>query len=166
MSTITGNAGLRFNLTESDTTTDTGTVTQTYTIEDSVGDLTLTDSDKIFTITGTIGTSAVTLDLNDIANTSGGADATAYDLEVTRNQDGDLTTIKALFVHNKSTSATVTLSPADATSFLPASEQITIPSGCANGFSYGTAQTISTSGQFKIVSDTTTTTVEIYILGT
>lgn len=162
--TITGNVGTRFDITVCDTATCTGQEDIAHQIESTVGDLTLTDDDYIISLCGTVGTTAIDgLDLNALSYITG----TGYVLNARTNltQPVDLTTIKNITIHNKGTVEVITISDATATSFLPASEQITIKPGASAVIYNGPDFTIGVNGQIKIVSDTASTPIEIYIAG-
>lgn len=160
--TLIGNAGLLFNVTETNTTTATGSSIVQSSIESSVGDLVITNTDYSIGLSGTVGTTAQTLNLNSIQNISGGVDAMSA---VSVTTPIALTALKCLHVHNKSL-GTITLTPSVSNPFLTAGEQITIPSGCAVGLSYGTAQTVSgTVKNIDITGSIDGLACEIYILG-
>ena len=163
---ITGNVGTAFDLTETNTTTSTGIISETYLVEASVGDLPISATDKAVGIAASIGTTAFDFDLYDIKNLSGGAGAGAYTFIPQRSTSPVvLATIKSILIHNKSATI-LTITPGSVNSYLPASEQITIPAGGSNQFAYSTAQTIGASKTIKIISNGATSIVEIYILGT
>ena len=159
---LIGNAGLLFNVTETNTTTATGSSIVQSSIESSVGDLVITNTDYSIGLSGTIGTTTQTLDLNSIQNISGGVDAMNA---ISVTTPIALTSLKCMHVHNKSV-GTITLTPNVTDSFLTIGEQITIPSGCAVGLSYGTAQTVSaTVKNIDITGSANGLACEIYILG-
>lgn len=160
--TTNGNAGITFNVTETTATTDTGTVTQAHTIATTVSALTIESTDKVASISGTVGTTAFDLNLNDVSNQSG----TGYDVNVVRNQEVDYTTMKQITIHNTDDTNTITVGPGSSNSFLAASEQITLSPGQAISLTYSTAKSVSTTGNISIVADAASTTFKTYLLGT
>ena len=162
--TITGNAGINFNITETETT-DTGEVTQEHDTAATLSALTLASTDVVYTISGTVGTTAFDFDLNAIDNASG----TGYDMNVVRNQEGDMTTIKMVAIHNTHATGTISVGSPAATSFLTwnsNSDDFDIEAGACVAFAYTTAKTIGTDGKINLVADTASTSFEIYVLGT
>lgn len=161
--TISGNAGVGFNITVTDTAASTGTKTVNYAVESSVGDLTYTNASGVFAWAGKVGTAGTTLNLNAIADANDGT----YYLRLDNNTSGTaLTSCSTIVVHNKHAAAVITLQPGATNSFLTASEQVTIPAGAAIQYSWGTAKTVSASlCNLKLISNVLNTDVEVYVLG-
>ena len=161
--TISGTAGCNFNLTRVDTADATGSIAGiTYQTESAVRSVTYTNSSKIATFTGAVGTTGTTIDLFSLADANDGT----YYMRLSSNTSGiSLTSILILCIHNKS-AGNITVEPGAANSFLTASEQITIPAGGCFMFSYGTAQTVSaTVRNFKLTGAAVDYDCEVYILG-
>ena len=163
--TISGTAGIDFDLQET-ANTDTGSIIQDYDVETDIANLTVSSTDLVYSMSGTIGTTAYDIDLNSIINATG----TNYDLNVVRNQEGDYTTLKMLVIHN-TTAVTNTLtfgSPAANSLFTwnSATDGITLDPTTSIAIALPTAKTISTNGKFNLVGSATGTTFEIYVLGT
>lgn len=160
--TITGTVGNGYNLTKTDTATNTGEVEVTHTLEDTVSSLTYTNASNIVVYAGQVGTVGTTIDLFASADANDGT----YFMRLENTTSGiSYTSILTLCVHNKS-AGTITLAPGASNSFLTASEQITIPAGCSVQFAYGTAQTVSaTVRNFKLTGSAINLDCEIYLLG-
>lgn len=162
--TLSGNAGLYFNLSESNIATGTGTVSQTYTVESSVGNITLSTSDVVYTLYGVVGANSYQLNLNSINSISGAG--TGIDMRTVRNEYGDYNNIKYFVVHNTDTTKSLTLKPGATSSYFAASEQITLKPGMGVGLAYGYPETVgATSSVISIVGSAGSTQHEIYILG-
>ncbi len=157
---LQGNVGLKFRVIETDTALPTGNIVQTHELESSVGELTLSATGLVASISGYIGVTAKDIDLNNLVNQSG-AD---YDFEVVRNQNVDFTTISAIVFHNKSTNSLI-VADAAATSFFPANEQRTVLAESGEEIVYPTPVTFGANGLINIVGSGLTTTFEMYIYG-
>lgn len=164
MTTYSGSAGITFDITETDTTTSTGSVTQEYIVS-GISDLTLSTSDIVYSVYGSVGTTSFEFDLNSVSNQSG----TGYSTSVIRNNAGDYTTLKMIVIQNTHASNTLTIGSPSANSLWTwnsSSDTIAIDAGAGMSFSYSTAKTISTNGKIKIVGSSASTTFKIFILGT
>lgn len=161
--TVSGNVGTRFNVSVEDTSNNTGSSTVNYSIEASVGDLTLTNADKFVAFYGNIGITAVSIDLMALQYLTG-ADYKVYPVVATIPVV--LSNVKAIYIHNKHVSQTLTAYVAAATSFLPASEQITIQPGASSVVYNGPAIAITgLNNLFRLIASGLTTDFEMYIVG-
>lgn len=164
--TISGTAGAGFSVTETDDALDTGTVSQLHKIETAISALTLEAADVVASLTMTASTTAFDIDFNDLQNATG----TGYTVDVVRNQDVDLTSIKALIIHNTHATNTVTVgSPAANSLFTWAStsDSIVLDPNAAMAFYYelSSEKAITTNGKINFVASAVSTTFEIYVLG-
>lgn len=160
--TIQGTVGIEFDIEETDLATATGNVVQDHTISTDVSAISLASTDTVYSVSGSVGTTAFDFDLNAVDNQSG----TGYSTSVVRNNGGDFTTMKSIVIHNTHATGVITVTAAAANSFLTASEQITLKPGMSVNLLYTTAEAVSTNGKLNIVSDTATTTFKMYLLGT
>lgn len=160
--TLTGSAGVQFAITTADTADATGTKTVLHQTEASVRTVTFTDASVSTAYSGQVGTTGTTIDLYSIADANDGT----YYLRVSSGTSGTVyTEALVICIHNKS-AGTITVAPGASNSFLTASEQITIPAGCAAMLSYGTAQTVdATHRNIKLTGSAINLACEIYILG-
>lgn len=161
---LSGEAGVKFALTEEDSDTGSGTLLQTYSAATAIGDLTVSTTDIVYTVTGSVGTTAFDFNLNSVNNQSG----TGYSTTVIRNNSGDFTTAKMLVVYNTHASNGLKFGSSSANNLLTwnsTSDNVTIPAGAAICFTFGTTLTIGSNGQFNLVGSGAATTFEIYILG-
>lgn len=164
MSTLTGDAGLYFDITESGSTTVTGTVTQTYQVSTTVGSITVTTADVSVAVYGYVGANSYQLNLNNISNVSGAG--TGIAMVVARNQAVDLANLKYIVIHNADSTNNITIAKGATSSFLPASEQITLKPGMGVGLAYSNQETVgATSCVMSIVGGAASTYHEIFIIG-
>ena len=162
---LSGNVGNRFDVAEATGNTTTGTIAQSYQIETSVGDMTLSTSDYAVSLWGYVGANSYQLDLNRVVNVSGAG--TGIDVRVVRDQNRDFSTIKYIAIHNTDTAKNLTIVPGSTTSWFPASEQITLKPGMSVGLAYSNAETVGAStAAMSITGSAASTLHEIYILGT
>lgn len=161
---LIGNAGITFDLTEEDVTVSTGTITQLHQISSSVGDLSVSSTDIVYSIAGSVGTTAFDLNLNAVDNQSG----TGYSTQVVRNNSGDFTSLKMIAVYNTHASNTLLIGSPAANSLFTwhsTSDQLSIPSGGCFAMSLSTALTIGSNGKLNIVGSSSSTTFNIFIFG-
>ena len=130
------------------------------TTEDQIGNLAISNDDVIASYSGTVSTSDTTIDLSALASVDNlvlvkGTAPVAF------------TSIKAIFVHNKSTANAITITPAVSESFLPASEQMTIPANSGKAVYCGASVAITSDSndKFLIKGAGATDEVEIYFYG-
>lgn len=161
--TISGNSGSRFNITETNTDITVGNSTVTYSVDSSISDLTLTNSDKVIAFYGTIGTTPIDLNLQALTAMTGGVDTITPAKTTTPIS---LNSIKTILVHNKAASGTIVLNPGTANPFFPASEKITVQAGCAIALEYAVAQTVDASTKtIKFTGSVNALSVELFLLG-
>jgi hypothetical protein len=161
---LEGNAGIRFEITEVNTTTPTGTVEQVHEIGTTVGDVNIGTTDVAVSLYGYVGANSYQVNLANINNISGAG--TGIDVKVTRNNAVTLSNVKVFMIDNLSTSNTLIVTPGATSSFLPASERITLQPQQGVGLSYGSQQTVgATSCVISIVGGAGSTYHKIYILG-
>lgn len=159
-----GNAGIRFDITENEVTTATGEVTQNHAIQANLSELTITSTDLVYSVSGTVGTTSFEFDLNDVNNQSG----SDYSTQVVRNNDGDFTSLKQLVIVNTSSANTLTIGATASASLFTwhaSNNTLAIDAGQAIAFAYSTAKTISTNGKLTIVGSAVSTTFKIFVLG-
>lgn len=161
--TITGTAGCQFDITTTNTSTDTGTKIVEHKTETAIRSVTYTDSSYSVAYSGQVGTTGTTIDLYSIADANDGT----YYLRLQDNVSGiSYASILTIVIHNKNLTGTITIQPGASNSFLTASEQITLDVGQAVQLTYSTAKTVSnTIRNFKLVGSTTDMDCEVYILG-
>lgn len=162
--TLTGSAGISFELTDTDSDTGTGTVEQVVEVASTIGSLTVDTDDIVYSITGSVGTTAFDLNLNDVNIQSG----TGYATVVVRNNNGDFTTLKMLVIHNTHASQNIVIGSPAANSLLTwgaTNDTLTIPAGGAFCFLFSSELTISTNGKLNIVGSSAATTFKAYVFG-
>lgn len=161
--TLTGTAGVNFNITTTNTSDNTGTSTILHEPDSAVTSVTYTNSSYSVAYAGQVGTSGTTIDLYAIADANDGT----YYMRLDNGTSGiSYASILSIVIHNKATSGTITIQPGATNSFLTASEQITLAAGQAIQLVYSTAKTVSnTIRNFKLVGSTTNMNCEVYILG-
>lgn len=160
----TGNAGVLFNITEEAVTTATGTVTQLHEVPTAIGELVIDTDDIVYSVSGSVGTTAFDFNLNSVNNQSG----TGYTTSVIRNNDGDFTSLKQLVIYNTHATQNIILGSSASSNLFTwhsTSDTIVILPGQSMTFTYGTELTISTNGQFNLKGSNSTTTFKMWILG-
>lgn len=162
--TISGTAGNNYNITTTDTATNTGSKEVNHLSETIIRSVTYTNSAKSIAYSGTVGVTAAVVDLSALDDFAGG-DEKIYLQDNTAPIA--LTSLQVLNVHNKGTSGNVILKPAASESLLTTSEQISIEPGASWQGVYGTAKTITsdTNDKFNIEASSGSVSCEIYILG-
>lgn len=161
---VNGNAGVSFDVAETDITVATGTVTQTHAVESSIAELTISSTALVYSISGSVGTSAFDLNLNALDNQSG----SGYSTTVIRNNAGDFTTLQMIVIHNKHASNNLIIGSPSANSLFTwnsASDGLAIPPGGAFSMTLPTALTIGSNGKLNFKGSSASTTFEVYILG-
>lgn len=161
--TITGEAGANFDLTVTDTATATGTKVVTFETPTAIKSVTYTNSSKVATFDGAVGTSGTTIDLYSLNDAT---DSTYYLYLQDNTSPIVLSSCSIIIIYNKSANV-LTVQPGASNSFLTASEQVTIPAGAAIMYCYGTtAKTVdATHRNIKIVADVVDSDCQIFILG-
>ena len=162
--TVYGNAGVLFNITEEADTT-TGTVIQVQEVPVAIGTLDIDEDDLVFSVDGSVGTTVFTFNLNAIDNQSG----TGYSTQVVRNNDGDLSYLKALVIYNSHASNNLILGSAASANLFTwhsATDSIIIAPGQAQTFIYSSAISVVAAGSFKLTGSAASTTFQMWILGT
>lgn len=162
--TLTGNAGISFDITEDDVTTATGEVTQVHSVPIAIGELTISASGIVYSISGSVGTTAFDLNLNAIDNQSG----TGYSTSVIRNNAGDFTSLQQIVIYNTHASNGLIIGSPAANSLFTwgaTNDTFTIPAGGSMTITYSTALTVGSNGKINIVGSAASTTFLVYILG-
>jgi hypothetical protein len=161
--TLTGTAGCQFDITTTDTATNTGSKTVEHKTETAIRSVTYTDASYSVAFAGKVGTTGTTIDLYSIADANDGT----YYLRLQDSVSGTVyASILTLVVHNKNSTGTISVVPGASNSFLAASEQITLAAGQAVQLTYSTAKTVSnTVRNFKLVGSAINMDCEVYILG-
>ena len=161
--TLTGTAGNNFNISVTDTATNTGSKSVTYTDEVAVRSVTYTNSSKVCSYSGQIGTTGTTIDLYALADANDGT----YFMRLQDTQATIvLSSLLVLNIHNKDVTNSLTVVPGASNSFLPASEQITVKAGCSVQLVFPAGQTVNaTTRNIKLVGAAVALSAEIYILG-
>ncbi len=163
--TTQGTVGILFDITEDDVTTATGDVTQEHAVPDAIASLSIATTDIVYSISGSVGTTAFDLNLNSLNNASG----TGYSYTIIRNNEGDFTTVKSIVIYNSHASNTLVIgSPASTSLFTWSSTSATlsIDANTAMQWAFATAKTIGSNGKLNIVGSGASTTFLIYLLGT
>lgn len=160
MTVISGEAGLRFDITENDITTDVGSADITTTLESAINNIPLSSSDVVVAFSGTVDNTGTTLDLTALQNT----DSLVL---VKGTAPVVLATVKAIFVVNKSTTENIVVSASSTYPFMAASDQLTIYPSSGGGVYAGQSKAVadSTNENIDITGNAGGTSVEIYILG-
>lgn len=166
--TLAGTAGNTFDITKTDTATNTGTATVEFKTETNCSSVTYTNTSKVAALTGEIGTGGTTISLAALANVTVSSDV----LKVA-DSTAPITfaSIKVLQVINKSTTATVTIETAASNSLFAASTKIPVlPCTSTLGSSVqivfpSTTITASSNENIKLVSTANATSIEVYLLG-
>lgn len=161
---LAGAVGINVALTETLTSTGTGTLVQTYATDTAIAQLTVATTDLIYTITGSVGTTAFDIDLTSINNQSG----TGYTTTVVRNNAGDFINIKQITIYNTHATQTIKIGSSAANNFFTwqgTSNYIVIPAGGAFTMTYSTAAAVSTNGKFNLLGSGATTSLKIFIFG-
>lgn len=160
----TGNAGVLFDITEQNVTTATGNVTQEHSIATAVAQLTIATTDIVYSVSGSVGTTAFDFDVTSVNNQSG----TGYSTTVIRNNSGDFVTLKSLVIYNThATNNLIIGSPAANSLFTwhSTSDYIYVEPGQAMTFVYSTAKSVGSNGKINIKGSSSATTFQIFILG-
>jgi len=160
MPVITGETGLRCNITKSEETTTTGESTVSIVSEDAIGNLPILSTDIIASMSGTVSTSASIIDLTALQNVD--------DLVLVKGTAPIVfASIKAIYVHNKELSDSIVIKANASESFLASSDQITIPALSGASVYCGGTLTITADvdDKFTIEGAGATDSVEIYFLG-
>lgn len=161
---ITGFSGQKFDIVEY-VETSTGDISQQHKTPDAISDLTISEDDLVYSVYGSVGTTAFNFDFTDINNQSG----TGYSTQIVRNNDGDLTGLKSFVLYNTSDSNNIILGSASANnafSWLDVDNGIIIPPGASFMLVFTTALTIdSTHRLISIDASSSSTTFLMYILG-
>lgn len=162
--TLSGTAGNNFNITTTNTATNTGSKEVTYQTDSGIRSVTYTDSSKAVAFSGVVGLSAVTVDLSALDDLSNGSSLIYL-------QDNTapiaLTSLQTLCIHNKGTSGNITITPAASESLLTTSEQISVEPGASWQNVNSTAKTITsdTNDKFLLTGTTSGISCEMFILG-
>lgn len=161
--TIIGTAGSQFNLTVTDTETNTGAKTVTFTDELAIRSVTYTNTSLIAAYSGQVGTTGTEIDLLSLIDFDDGT----YYLRLQENSAPIvLSSVLTIIIHNKSTADTITVTPGASNSFLAASEQITIDPGSCAQLTFASGKTVSSTVKtLKLTGDADPVNCEIYILG-
>jgi len=160
MTIVSGEVGLRFNITESNIITDVGTASIVTTMEESINNIPLSNSDVVVALSGTVDNTGTTIDLTAIQN----VDSLVL---VRGTAPVALDNIKAIFVANKSSTQNVVVSASASNSFLAASDQMTINplSGLAAYCGTEIAIATATNENIDITGQVGGTAIEVYIIG-
>ena len=160
--TVSGTAGLQYDITTVNTATNVGTKTVEYVMPAAYKSVTYTNAAKAVAFYGTVGTTPVTIDLTALQNVTGGADTLAIQ---DNSAPVSLANVQTLFIVNNSLN-TITLNNGGANGFLTAGEQITVQALSAAGYSFGAGK--ATSGIIKnilLTGSVNGSLCEVYILG-
>jgi hypothetical protein len=161
---LSGNVGLRFNLIETTGNTTTGTYTQTHSITTTVGDMTIGTTDVAVSLYGVVGANTYELKLDNIVNYTGAG--TGIDVQVIRNQKVAFNNIKMLSIYNQATSKNLIITPGTNSTFLAASEQVTLKPLQGMAFAYGNQETVGVSSScIYIKGSAASTPHSIYVFG-
>ena len=161
---ITGFLGQKFDIVEY-IETSTGEITQQHKTPDAINDLTIAEDDLVYSVSGTVGTTAFDFDFTDINNQSG----TGYSTTVVRNNDGDLSGLKSFVLYNTSAANYLILGAASANNAFywnDVDNGISIPPGASYMFSFTSPLSIdSTHRLINIDASASSTSFLMYILG-
>jgi len=161
---LTGNFGLRVDLAETTTANTTGSSYRTYSAETAVSDITIGTTDKAAALWGYVGANSYQLNLGNIINYSGAG--TGIDVRVVADQNVEFSNVKMVVFHNKDTANNLLLVPGAASSFLAASEKITLKPGQGVGLAYGNMETVgATTCVIAVYGSAASTLHEVYVVG-
>lgn len=160
MTIITGEVGLRFNVTESGVTTSVGSADIVTQMETDINSIPMSNSDIVVALAGTVDDTGSTIDLTALQN----VDSLAL---IKGTAPVALSNIKAIFVLNKSTTDEVVVSASASNSFLATSDQITIRPSSASSVYCGAEEAVAatTNENIDITGQAGGTAIEVYILG-
>jgi hypothetical protein len=160
---VNGNAGVSFNITE-EVDTDTGRIVQVQSVPSAIANLLIDSEDIVYSISGEVGPTPITIDLGDVNNQSG-AD---YSITVVRNNDGDFSYLKALVVYNTDIENSIIIGAASSENLFTwngASDGIRVEPLQAMTFIYPEEISISSAGKFKLTGSAEGATLKMWILG-
>lgn len=161
---VTGFSGQKFDIVEY-VETSTGEISQQHKTPDAINNLTISEDDLVYSIYGSVGTTAFDFDFTDINNQSG----SGYSTQVVRNNDGDLSGVKSFVLYNTSENNNLILGSAstnNAFSWLDVDNGLIIPPGASFMLVFPDPLTIdSTHKLISIDASSASTTFLMYILG-
>ena len=163
--TLTGEYGIRVNLAQTTGTTTTGTYYQTYQAESSISNPTIIASNKVAGLYGVVGANSAQISLYNLVNVSGSG--TGIDIRVDHDQNVSFSSVKQIVIQNQNTGTNnLIVVPGTTSSFLTASERMTIKPGQAMSYVYSNGETAGASTtNIAISASAGSTQFEMFIVG-
>lgn len=163
--TLTGEYGIRVNLVQTTGTTTTGTYAQTFTAESSISNPTIVASNKVAGLYGVVGANSAQIAVYNLVNVSGAG--TGIDIRVDKDQNVSFSNVKQLVFHNQNTGTqNLIIVPGTTSSFLAASERLTLKPGMAMSYVYGNGESAgATTTNIAIFASGGSTQFEMFVVG-